>query len=848
MPRKNTNHRIKGAMTMAMVALTFAVSAADSPGLIAEFSDLQNNLTKLPNFNAIVPHLVRIVPDIDQPSTMSAWAGLPQAYQDTFAVRIRGTIHIPTTGTWTFHLSSDDGSRLLIDGSVLIDNDGAHGMRTKTGSRKLSAGPHKITQLYFENTSGSGLLLDWQGPGQVRARIPATAFRHAAADLAAAGYTAAPTGQLPGERVGPFRWARKLYDSSLPEPADIAANGAVEHVQLDAASNAWSGVIRTDQWQGGNEGGGRSWSANTLVGDPGKNYFIGMQGWTNVEAVNTGNEWIEVSRMSQDAHVRMAHCALPADRLTVGHGTSFGLDGAFPADAIVLDLSFRRALGSGLSAWQVGYYKGTPVQMGVWQVRAGQTLSQAQADQANRLAHLPVLSEITPDDPFLVKLQVQADGMWQVIIDFDGDGQADVDWTSAMTERGNKPYSLASITDASGLIVTASPAAGVPAGQVGHTRIPIRYVASPTESIVVPRDRRPIKLTTRHASRVSPATIEGGRWTSAHTVTVSPQVGLSQFGNGKFYAHVPLQASGDTPYTVMQSGNPPSMHQGVIQWTVTDLCVGGDFTIRKGDSLLLAACAGYPTGVTTRIDPYGNGQGVRVSSDTTRHAVPYPEVGTYTARSWIDANHNGKEDAGEENGRCTVRVVDFRLPEYIADHVGFMRDLYLPDPPESGVPLSIVSNPDQYLRISEIERQQQAIHLRIQADKNNEPVVEARAGGSDGPLLDARMVATFVLSEPTASVVPVKKRYPDGSVLIEGKLRLTPIRPGLDIRLQIFVSGAAFEDGSLTKWLKSDDFIPDRGSANGSGTISFLIVRSVASPAGPCHSRAVYQAGTKVGQ
>jgi len=48
--------------------------------------------------------------------------------KDKFAVRFTGEIAIEKNGTYTFYLASDDGSRLLIDGAEVIDNDGIHPM------------------------------------------------------------------------------------------------------------------------------------------------------------------------------------------------------------------------------------------------------------------------------------------------------------------------------------------------------------------------------------------------------------------------------------------------------------------------------------------------------------------------------------------------------------------------------------------------------------------------------------------------------------------------------------------------------------------------------------------------
>jgi hypothetical protein len=41
-------------------------------------------------------------------------------------------LHIAKEATFTFYLASDDGSRLLIDGKRLIDNDGTHATIEKT--------------------------------------------------------------------------------------------------------------------------------------------------------------------------------------------------------------------------------------------------------------------------------------------------------------------------------------------------------------------------------------------------------------------------------------------------------------------------------------------------------------------------------------------------------------------------------------------------------------------------------------------------------------------------------------------------------------------------------------------
>jgi hypothetical protein len=477
----------------------------------------------------------------------------------------------------------------------------------------------------------------------------------------------------------------------------------------------------------------------------------------------------------------------------------------------------------------------------VWQIPEGKSLGQAQQDPANRLASLSIMEEITPDSPFMTKLQVQDGGAWQVLIDLDGDGQTDVDLTSDM----EKPYDvslLGDVDESSGLIITASPAGGVKTPKVGKTHIPISFMESPSELIGVPRNRRPIKLVNRHASQVSPATIEGGSWAGDMEITVEPNVAFSHFTNGKFFAEVPLSPNGDTVYTVNQSGSPATQHKGAIQWMLTNLYEDGEITIRRGDSLLLASYDGYPDGSQIHIDVFGDQSDVRSGSDEDTFVVTYNELGVYRARSYIDSNLNYIFDHEDyEIGSYTVRVVEYDLPDYIPLEVGFTRDLFLLGGPR------ILAPDGQGLDLVQIESLEAMVYLQVTANDSNEPVIEARMGSADGPLLDAQSIATFSLEELTGSVIPVRETYPDGSKVLAGTLRMTPARPNLDIRLQIFVNGAAFDNGGLSKWVSSDDFVVDPSSPDGAGYLDFDIIKSREAPTGPCHNHKIFHLGTQVG-
>lgn len=90
---------------------------------------------------------------------------------DNFAIRYSGQLVVGEAGRYRFNLGSDDGSRLWIDGKVVVDNDGVHGMQRKRGNVELSEGRHTVTLGYFEKSGGEELELTWSGPGFRNERV-----------------------------------------------------------------------------------------------------------------------------------------------------------------------------------------------------------------------------------------------------------------------------------------------------------------------------------------------------------------------------------------------------------------------------------------------------------------------------------------------------------------------------------------------------------------------------------------------------------------------------------------------------------------------------------------------------
>ena len=91
---------------------------------------------------------------------------------DSFGIRYSGFIQIDTPGTYTFYTTSDDGSKLFINGTEVVDNDGLHGSQERSGNISLTAGLHGITVLFFENGGGETLTIQYQGPSISKQQIP----------------------------------------------------------------------------------------------------------------------------------------------------------------------------------------------------------------------------------------------------------------------------------------------------------------------------------------------------------------------------------------------------------------------------------------------------------------------------------------------------------------------------------------------------------------------------------------------------------------------------------------------------------------------------------------------------
>ena len=127
-------------------------------------------------------------PDNDSFGPLTAVAGGSSQNPDLFSLRLRGSLYLATTGSYTFYLTADDAALLWFDNAALentparaaatIDNGGSHPARTVAVTLMLGAGLHNVQLLYGEQTLNNSLVLEYESAdlGITRQVVPGNLF------------------------------------------------------------------------------------------------------------------------------------------------------------------------------------------------------------------------------------------------------------------------------------------------------------------------------------------------------------------------------------------------------------------------------------------------------------------------------------------------------------------------------------------------------------------------------------------------------------------------------------------------------------------------------------------------
>jgi hypothetical protein len=124
----------------------------------------QGDFSMLPSFSALKPSALKYTPVVS--NTVAGRDSL-------FAIVFDGYINVPADGVYGLYINSDDGSKMTIDSTDPVMNDGIHGMKEEGRSYPLAQGLHKLRIEYFQRVGGVGLEFLVEAPGMQKTTVPA---------------------------------------------------------------------------------------------------------------------------------------------------------------------------------------------------------------------------------------------------------------------------------------------------------------------------------------------------------------------------------------------------------------------------------------------------------------------------------------------------------------------------------------------------------------------------------------------------------------------------------------------------------------------------------------------------
>jgi hypothetical protein len=160
--------RYVSSLSLTKVGLHDPVQVADlKPGLDCRY--YEGEWENLPDFTTLKPANRFVADTVAIPGT---------ARPEDYGLVFTGYVKVPADGVYSFGLNSDDGSRLVVADSVVVDNDGIHGEGEVTGLIGLKEGNHPFTVYMFQCKGGQALSVTVAGPSMKKTTVPASMLFH----------------------------------------------------------------------------------------------------------------------------------------------------------------------------------------------------------------------------------------------------------------------------------------------------------------------------------------------------------------------------------------------------------------------------------------------------------------------------------------------------------------------------------------------------------------------------------------------------------------------------------------------------------------------------------------------
>lgn len=197
--------------------------------------------------------------------------------KDSFSARWTRTVNVPA-GTYRFTATMDDGMRVWVDNSLIIDSWNDSQVHSVTADRYLNSGDHHVKVEYYEAGGKAVAKLSW----------------------------VAIAGPAPGSDPGITRWRGEYFNNpTLSGAAALVRDDEQINFNWGGGSPAW-GTVAADNFS-------VRWTRN-LVLDPGRYRFTvraddGVRLWVNNRLLV--DRWIDQAATSYSAEIDLPGGSIP---------------------------------------------------------------------------------------------------------------------------------------------------------------------------------------------------------------------------------------------------------------------------------------------------------------------------------------------------------------------------------------------------------------------------------------------------------------------------------------------------------------------------------------------------------
>ncbi|WP_330469055.1 PA14 domain-containing protein [Streptomyces longwoodensis] len=162
--------------------------------------------------------------------TLRTYAGTT----DNVAVRWTGRLEVPADGAYTFYIKGDNGFRMSLDGTSVINHWTTDwDVQTTSEAITLTAGLHDLVVDYNQGNGGAYLHTEWSGPGFARRPLPDSALH-------------LPAGFAPADAKATVGRTGRTATVELPSALRSVPADAAKHLAVLSGGTLWHPTVAKD--------------------------------------------------------------------------------------------------------------------------------------------------------------------------------------------------------------------------------------------------------------------------------------------------------------------------------------------------------------------------------------------------------------------------------------------------------------------------------------------------------------------------------------------------------------------------------------------------------------------------